>query len=527
MRGARSFALAFILALAPASAWGQADVYVVHNGIEYLGYEAAFGTPFRGEPIGPDTLVHVAGTGETAPPLEGCDPLANADELEGNVAMVLRGSCSFVQKVQNAAAAGAIAVIVYNDDRDGPGSETLVTMGGDCEPADGCTIPAVFISRATGLAILAELDDPKIVTLFRSCGDPILFGTGAVATFIFSDGFIGDYPGSDGCFWNFLFNGDEGLNIASVLIGQVEESDTTVTGSPYVIESEYERGYLDFLFPPFDPPFEDFDQALTVSFYDSLGIEVMETAYAREGDAFIVFDLNITNTTNDDLDGIYVGLFADWDVGNAQQNLGGFDASTDLMYVYDESGTSSNYFGVAALGDGGVSGWTLATDEAASDPSLFEGLTTSGEALTEPQDARTVIGVGPFDLAPGDTVNARFALLGGTSEADIIASAAAAQAVVTVAAEESAPEGTFALASAYPNPFAARTTLSFTLPTAQDVRLAVYDVLGREVAVLVDGTRPAGEQAVTFDASELPSGMYVVRLEAGTARLTQRVTVVR
>ena len=63
----------------------------------------------------------------------------------------------------------------------------------------------------------------------------------------------------------------------------------------------------------------------------------------------------------------------------------------------------------------------------------------------------------------------------------------------------------------YPNPFNPQTTLRFDVPEASVVRLVVYDVLGRQVRVLVDGTREAGTHAVVFEASSLPSGTYLVR----------------
>jgi uncharacterized delta-60 repeat protein len=81
-----------------------------------------------------------------------------------------------------------------------------------------------------------------------------------------------------------------------------------------------------------------------------------------------------------------------------------------------------------------------------------------------------------------------------------------------------------ALHAAQPNPFTAETVLGYDLPAAGRVRLALYDVLGREVAVLVDGEREAGRHAATLDGLALPSGAYVVRLEAGGAVLTQRLT---
>ena len=93
--------------------------------------------------------------------------------------------------------------------------------------------------------------------------------------------------------------------------------------------------------------------------------------------------------------------------------------------------------------------------------------------------------------------------------------------------ESSVPEAT-TLEAAYPNPFASRTTLPYFLSEAQqDIRIAAYDVLGREVAVLAEGAKPAGEHQATFDAASLPSGIYVIRLTAGKTTITRRVTVVR
>jgi hypothetical protein len=59
------------------------------------------------------------------------------------------------------------------------------------------------------------------------------------------------------------------------------------------------------------------------------------------------------------------------------------------------------------------------------------------------------------------------------------------------------------------------------------VRLAVYDVLGREVAVLVDGERPAGRHEAVLDGRMLPSGVYLVRLAAGGEVRTRAVTLAR
>jgi hypothetical protein len=67
----------------------------------------------------------------------------------------------------------------------------------------------------------------------------------------------------------------------------------------------------------------------------------------------------------------------------------------------------------------------------------------------------------------------------------------------------------------YPNPFNPTTTIRFTIPETQDVRLEVYSVLGQRVATLVNTQMTAGTHTVPFDAARLASGMYIYRLQAG------------
>ncbi len=96
-----------------------------------------------------------------------------------------------------------------------------------------------------------------------------------------------------------------------------------------------------------------------------------------------------------------------------------------------------------------------------------------------------------------------------------------------VASEPSgAPDRALQLRLAGPNPFAGATALTVETSRAGPVRVAVYDVLGREVAVLADGPGPAGARTLRLDARGLAAGVYVVRLEAAGQVETQRVTLV-
>ena len=77
------------------------------------------------------------------------------------------------------------------------------------------------------------------------------------------------------------------------------------------------------------------------------------------------------------------------------------------------------------------------------------------------------------------------------------------------------PPTTFDLYQNYPNPFNPTTTIGYQLPVESRVRLTIFNLLGQEVAILVDEECPAGFHTQIWDASGLPSGVYVYRLAAG------------
>jgi choice-of-anchor B domain-containing protein len=98
---------------------------------------------------------------------------------------------------------------------------------------------------------------------------------------------------------------------------------------------------------------------------------------------------------------------------------------------------------------------------------------------------------------------------------------------IQVATEAEEAPAQFVLSPAHPNPFNPQTTLTLTLAQAQAVRVAVYDVLGREVAVLLEATLAAGVHPLTFEAAGLPSGAYLVRATGTTTLQTRIVTLAR
>ena len=93
--------------------------------------------------------------------------------------------------------------------------------------------------------------------------------------------------------------------------------------------------------------------------------------------------------------------------------------------------------------------------------------------------------------------------------------------------EETSVPDNYELKQNYPNPFNPSTLISYTLPVSSPVQLSIFDALGREVAMLVDGNQPAGSHEVSFDASGLSSGAYVYRLTTPAGTITKKMMLLK
>jgi FtsP/CotA-like multicopper oxidase with cupredoxin domain len=119
--------------------------------------------------------------------------------------------------------------------------------------------------------------------------------------------------------------------------------------------------------------------------------------------------------------------------------------------------------------------------------------------------------------------------VGPEPQAPMHASAASGQQVAAAPAAAKTAETpvTLALEQNYPNPFNPSTTIRYSLPATMNVKLEVFNMLGRRVATLVNGEVSAGSHEARFDARRLASGAYVYRLTAGTQVLSKRMYLVK
>ncbi len=172
-----------------------------------------------------------------------------------------------------------------------------------------------------------------------------------------------------------------------------------------------------------------------------------------------------------------------------------------------------------------------------------------GRGLTRaPADRRLLISTGPFSMNPGDSLDFAIAIVWarGKDHLDSVTELKK-QVVITrdVGVALLSTSNDYAVATPvedpaaqsennkpgidqnFPNPFSNSTTLRYSLSKTMQVRLAVYDVLGREVVLLVDAQQRAGTHTVEFDAGNLPPGTYLARIELDHLRFTKRMVLIR
>lgn len=85
----------------------------------------------------------------------------------------------------------------------------------------------------------------------------------------------------------------------------------------------------------------------------------------------------------------------------------------------------------------------------------------------------------------------------------------------------------YSLSQNYPNPFNPTTNIYYQIPNAGIVTLNIYNVLGDEIAVLVNEEKPAGNYEVIFNASQLSSGIYFYKIQAGSFIVTKKMQLLK
>ncbi|HAL57156.1 MAG TPA: hypothetical protein DCP63_11965 [Bacteroidetes bacterium] len=279
-------------------------------------------------------------------------------------------------------------------------------------------------------------------------------------------------------------------------------------------------------------------------FANQFGVKVNMHSYAYSDpldSRYVILRYDIRNTGTTTLSNLYTGIFLDWDLGDYNKNVSNFDPTRSLGYCYDASNSRREYVGIRAL-DSAASYRTLLNTVGIQLGRSAKWSWISGgisDVQGGPYDIHHVISSGPFTIAPGDSQTIGFALVAGDSSlADIQQNADAAKAKwqllrrsnflpVSVNDRINMIPRVFALSQNYPNPFNPRTTFEVRVANHEMVSLKVFDLLGREMATLLNERQAPGVYKMVWDASLFPSGAYFARMKAGSFVETRKLVLMK
>jgi hypothetical protein len=265
-----------------------------------------------------------------------------------------------------------------------------------------------------------------------------------------------------------------------------------------------------------------------------IGLRVHQQSYQWSDttrDDFIIFKYTVANRgVNGTLNSVYIAQWLDPDVAietNPANDKVGYDSTRHMLYMYNSSGNPAGYFGLRLLG-AGKSPYTVLAYVNGQDPTTngqhYQFMTQGNVMIpTAVNDYRFLLTALPISLAPNDSASMAYGIVLGYGLTEIQAAADTMEAIyesnIVTAVDErllsnSGMAKDYRLLQNYPNPFNPSTTITYDVPKLSRVSLVVYDILGREVATLVDEQKNAGEYRVTFDGSQFASGVYFYKLVA-------------
>ncbi|MGC8798594.1 MAG: T9SS type A sorting domain-containing protein, partial [candidate division WOR-3 bacterium] len=273
------------------------------------------------------------------------------------------------------------------------------------------------------------------------------------------------------------------------------------------------------------------------------GLKITQNTYmsALPGyDDFVVMVFDITNQGSNPVNGLYAGIFSDFDIGSSSTANTLF-SDTIRRFTYMRQSSSANpTVGIKILAPqsyANLSGVDHAIyvypDSAMTDNMKWRFLngTIVQRNSNRAYDWSVLVSAGPFDLNIGQNYRFAVAFVGGTDESSARANADSAQSWfdrnVAITEPQTTPHPAAPLLALTPNPFSRNLTLRFQNPQAQPVKITLHDIAGRTLHTIYQETAPPGPNQLHWSPRNLTPGVYFIRLQAPNLNLTERAVLIR
>jgi len=377
--------------------------------------------------------------------------------------------------------------------------------------------------------------------------------TNNISATVWNDGFIGDNP-VDGKSGFFSWKGMDGIWCSGIVYGTSSIGSVNGSfgeGSNYIddwrnIDSEFSAGFkeetIGELFFNQVSKIKIKDKGVPVQKYGS-GFTVIQKTYSNTSEDVIFFRYGFINSTGNDIYDLYVGHTTAWDIGNYLQNSGGIDLGLNLTFVC-KSDISGPYFGVVAIDS--LYGCKLTNNFPSNlREETFNYISKIDTNIPPISDINTIGGTYIDFIAKDSTTWVTFAYVAGDSLNDLIINAERAiqiaefaendgwnDSVTSIDEDNNLVPEKFVLKQNYPNPFNPSTKIKYSIPNGgnenfRSVQLTIYDILGKEVATLINKKQQPGNYKVEWNASNNSSGIYFYTLTTVDFVETKKMILLR
>lgn len=301
---------------------------------------------------------------------------------------------------------------------------------------------------------------------------------------------------------------------------------------------------LRFTIPPLNG-----DEQIQGSFNDAghstpKGLKVYQKSFANASssyDDFVVLVYRLVNTGSNAINGLYAGIICDFDMPSApDDDVAGTSSARRAAYMRNSSSQNPTV-GIKLLTPTTSANLTVVDHDLYVYPSsqmteqtkfqLLNGQ-ISQSSSNRNYDWSVVVSAGPFNLGPGADQVVAFAILGGLSETDFLVNCDSAQSwydnYYGISEETSRqPEINLPGITIHPNPFARSVKIAYELPRIGHLKILAYDATGRQVATIFDQELTMTKGATTWTPKDLPSGVYILRIETTDRSLMQKMMLLR
>jgi len=269
-------------------------------------------------------------------------------------------------------------------------------------------------------------------------------------------------------------------------------------------------------------------------------LKVKQYSYAYKQPArekFVILEYHIFNTANTTINGLYTGLFMDFDIEKSSANRAATIASQNMAYTYQTKG--GKCAAVSLLEGVNPNIYNIDNDGSNGSVSVYGGFYDfeKYQAITQKRDSAglgntggdvsNMVSAGPYTIAAGDSIVVAFAIIGGDYLYDLEQSAQEAFDTYyhTASVGEEYFDANVKLFDPQPNPFSATTAIRFYNPKNQEIKIELYNSFGRLVKVLTSKTYLEGMHQYIFHAEGYSKGIYFLKLSTSNILLSKKLII--